>query len=70
MIQKYGSYWEQHESCMRTIKNYQIRNIDGIDLRNMKREHMESMGISLKKTCDKAYGIKLMKTWRINWEHN
>jgi hypothetical protein len=25
---------------------------------------------NLKKTCDRAYGIKLIKTWRINWEHN
>jgi hypothetical protein len=54
---------------MRTKENNQIRNIDGIDLRNMKREHMENMGITLKKTRDKA-GIKLMKTWRINWEQS
>jgi hypothetical protein len=53
---------------VRTLKIYQIRNIDGIDLRNMKRKHMESMKITFKK-CDKAYGIKLVKTWRINWEH-
>jgi hypothetical protein len=46
----------QHESCMRTIKNYQIRKIDGIDLRNVKREHMESMGITFKKNVTKHMG--------------
>jgi hypothetical protein len=34
---------------MRTKENNQITNIDGIDLRNMKREHMENMGITFKK---------------------
>jgi len=41
---------------MRTIKNYQIRKIDGIDLRNVKREHMESMGITFKKKVTKHMG--------------
>jgi hypothetical protein len=41
---------------MRTIKKYQIRNIDGIDLRTVKREHMESMDITLKKHVIKHLG--------------